>query len=71
MIHSATCLDVATCLQMFSRCQRLVQQINQRSRYSSLQEQKLTLNVVSSLARTLQELSNNFRKSQSTYLRSK
>ena len=35
------------------------------------QENKLTANIVSSMARTLQELSGNYRRSQSAYLRSK
>lgn len=59
------------CFQMFWRCQRLVQQISCRSRAGSRQEQRLTTNVVSSIARTVQELSLNFRQNQSTYLRSK
>ncbi|CAH1779246.1 unnamed protein product [Owenia fusiformis] len=55
--------------QMFMRCQRLVQKINSRSNQGTTQERKLSQNIVSSLARTLQELSTNFRKSQSAYLR--
>lgn len=35
------------------------------------EEKRLVKNVVSSLASSLQELSGNFRKSQSTYLKSK
>ncbi|KAK2166631.1 hypothetical protein LSH36_37g10091 [Paralvinella palmiformis] len=54
---------------MFMRSQRLVQQINNKGHLGSSQEQKLTLNIVSSLARTLQEMSTNFRKAQSSYLR--
>lgn len=58
-------------LQMFMRCQRLVQQISSKSRVGSQQEQKLTGNIVSSIARTLQDLSTTFRKAQSSYLKSK
>ena len=58
------------CLQMFHRCQRTVQQINNRSRLGNAQEQKLTLNIVSSLARSIQDLSLNFKRSQSSYLQS-
>ncbi|XP_059164464.1 LOW QUALITY PROTEIN: syntaxin-16-like [Physella acuta] len=55
--------------QMFSHCQRLVQQINNQSHRGSGHEQKLTQNIVASVARTMQEMSTNFRKSQSAYLR--
>ncbi|GFO02734.1 syntaxin-16 [Plakobranchus ocellatus] len=55
--------------QMFSHCQRLVQQINSQSQRGSSHEQKLSHNIVASVARTMQELSINFRKSQSVYLR--
>ena len=56
---------------MFHRCQRLVQQISRRSSYGNAQDVRLTQNITSSLARTLQELSTNFRKGQSAYLRRK
>ncbi|ELT96875.1 hypothetical protein CAPTEDRAFT_120786, partial [Capitella teleta] len=55
--------------QMFMRCQRLLQQINVRSRGGSSQEIKLTANIASSIARALQEMSTTFRQAQSTYLK--
>lgn len=54
--------------QMFSHCQRLIQQITARSRRGTDQEMKLSQNIIMSLIRSVQELSNNFRKSQSSYL---
>ena len=64
---------LTSCLfdQMFMRSQRLVQQISAKGRLAGDQEFKLTRNITSSLARSLQELSTNFRKGQSSYLRSK
>ena len=56
--------------QLFSHCQRLVQQINNQSNRGPAHEQKLSSNIVASLARTMQEMSTNFRKSQNAYLRS-
>ncbi|KAL5022061.1 hypothetical protein ScPMuIL_001216 [Solemya velum] len=55
--------------QMFSRCHRLVQQINGKCHTGTQQERQLCQNIVASLARTLQEMSTNFKKSQSAYLR--
>ncbi|XP_064599143.1 syntaxin-16-like [Liolophura sinensis] len=55
--------------QLFGRCQRLVHQIGSKSRLGTEQEKKLSLNITSSLARGLTEMSTNFRKSQSSYLR--
>lgn len=55
---------------MFGHCQHLVQKMAARSRGSTKAEQKLTQNIVASLVRTLQELSTNFKQSQSSYLRS-
>ncbi|XP_062596505.1 syntaxin-16-like [Saccostrea cucullata] len=55
--------------QMFTRCQRLVQQISSRSVRGTEQEKRLSSNIVSSLVRSLQEMSTNFRKSQSVYLK--
>ncbi|KAK6174410.1 hypothetical protein SNE40_017693 [Patella caerulea] len=55
--------------QMFTRCQRLVHQISNKSQQGTAQERKLSINIVSSLARMIQEMSSNFRKSQSTYLK--
>nr|XP_022335611.1 syntaxin-16-like isoform X2 [Crassostrea virginica]XP_022345186.1 syntaxin-16-like isoform X2 [Crassostrea virginica] len=55
--------------QMFTRCQRLVQQISNRSLHGTDQEKRLSTNIVSSLVRSLQEMSTNFRKSQSVYLK--
>lgn len=54
--------------QMFSHCQRLIQQITARSRRGTDQEVKLSQNIIMSLIRSVQELSNNFRRSQSSYL---
>ena len=47
-----------------------MQQISAKGRHAGDQEEKLTRNITSSLARSLQELSTNFRRGQSTYLRS-
>ncbi|XP_076470654.1 syntaxin-16-like [Babylonia areolata] len=55
--------------QMFGRCHRLVQQIRARSVQGRQLEQKMAQNIISSLARTLQEMSSNFRRSQSMYLK--
>ncbi|XP_071785497.1 syntaxin-16-like isoform X1 [Asterias amurensis] len=64
-------IEIATqeITQMFHRCQRAIQAIGGKSRYASGQEQKVTKNIMSSLAGRLQELSINFRKSQSNYLK--
>ncbi|XP_074644753.1 syntaxin-16-like isoform X2 [Tubulanus polymorphus] len=55
--------------QMFSRCQRLVQQIVAKGRHATIQEQKVTNNITNALARTLTELSTTFRQGQSNYLK--
>lgn len=55
--------------QMFSHCHRLLQQIRARSVQGMRLEQKMAQNIVVSLARTLQEMSSNFRRSQSAYLK--
>ncbi|XP_060579667.1 syntaxin-16-like, partial [Ruditapes philippinarum] len=55
--------------QMFAHCQRLIQQITARSRRGTDQELLLSQNMVMSLVRSIQEMSNNFRKSQSSYLK--
>ncbi|GFG38246.1 hypothetical protein Cfor_01887 [Coptotermes formosanus] len=55
--------------RMFGAVHRLIQQIRHQSGEGSRQEQRLSYNVVSSLASTLQELSISFRKSQNSYLR--
>ncbi|KAJ8303132.1 hypothetical protein KUTeg_019528, partial [Tegillarca granosa] len=70
-VHEEHAIEIMTqdITQMFSKCQRLVQQINTRSLQGSGQEKKLSKNIVSSLVRTLQEMSTNFRKSQSAYLK--
>ena len=57
--------------QMFSRAKRGLQAISAKSKDASDQERKVAKNVTTSLAFTLQELSVNFRKSQSGYLKSK
>ena len=56
---------------MFHQCQGSIQRIGRQSRNSSKQEHRLLKNVMSSLAVSLQELSTNFRKGQSSYLKSK
>ncbi|TKS71489.1 Syntaxin-16 [Collichthys lucidus] len=55
--------------QMFHRCQRAVTGLNSRCGHCTDQEEKLLRNVVSSLAQSLQELSTNFRHTQSGYLK--
>ncbi|RXM91832.1 Syntaxin-16 [Acipenser ruthenus] len=55
--------------QMFHRCQRAVTGIQSRSRHCTEQEERLLRNVVSSLAQSLQDLSINFRHTQSNYLK--
>ncbi|XP_052818635.1 syntaxin-16-like [Mya arenaria] len=55
--------------QMFAHCQRLIQQITARSRRGTQEELKLSQNLVMSLVRSVQEMSNNFRTSQSSYLK--
>ncbi|XP_022092045.1 syntaxin-16-like [Acanthaster planci] len=64
-------IEIATqeITQMFHRCQRAIQAIGGKSRSASSQEQKVTKNIMGSLAGRLQELSINFRKSQSNYLK--
>ena len=57
--------------QMFSRAKRGLQAITAKSKDASDQERKVAKNVTTSLAFSLQELSVNFRKSQSGYLKSK
>ena len=56
--------------QMFSRAKRGLQTIQSQSKNASDQERRLAKNVVQSLAGSLQELSTNFRKTQSSYLKS-
>ncbi|XP_064393083.1 syntaxin-16-like isoform X2 [Halichondria panicea] len=55
--------------QMFNRAKRGLQSINAKSKDASDQEKKVAKNVTSSLAMSLQDLSVNFRKSQSSYLK--
>lgn len=55
--------------QLFTRCQITVQRISHRGNHGTEQEKKLAKNIVSSVARSLQDMSLNFRKSQSDYLR--
>uniref|UniRef100_A0A8C1WWX2 Syntaxin-16 n=1 Tax=Cyprinus carpio TaxID=7962 RepID=A0A8C1WWX2_CYPCA len=57
--------------QMFHRCQRAVTGLQTQSRHCTEQENRLLTNVVSSLAQSLQELSINFRHTQSSYLKRK
>ena len=56
---------------MFHQNQTTIQKIVARAKSATPEEKRLVKNVVSSLASSLQELSGNFRKSQSTYLKSK
>ena len=56
---------------MFHECQGSIQRIGRQSRSATKQEQRLLKNVMSSLAVSLQDLSLNFRKGQSSYLKSK
>lgn len=55
--------------RMFGAVHRLIQQIRHQSGEGSRLEQRLSYNVISSLAATLQELSTDFRKSQNSYLK--
>ncbi|XP_065916001.1 syntaxin-16-like [Dysidea avara] len=55
--------------QMFNRAKRGLQVIIAKSKSASDQEKRVSRNVISSLATSLQELSGNFRKSQSLYLK--
>lgn len=55
-------------LQIFSHCQNLIHQISRRSKSGTHQEIRLCKNIVCSLARTIQEMSTNFKKFQSSYL---
>jgi hypothetical protein len=57
--------------QIIGAAHRLIQEIRSHSAEGGRQEQRLSYNVVSSLAATLQELSTDFRRSQNSYLRSK
>ncbi|GAB1607315.1 syntaxin-16-like [Argonauta hians] len=54
--------------QIFTHCQNLIHQISRRSKSGTPQEIKLCKNIVSSLARTIQEMSTNFKRCQSSYL---
>lgn len=55
--------------QMFHQCQTAIQRISAKARLASPEEKRLVKNVVSSMASSLQDLSGNFRKSQSSYLK--
>uniref|UniRef100_A0A674CSU3 Syntaxin 16 n=1 Tax=Salmo trutta TaxID=8032 RepID=A0A674CSU3_SALTR len=55
--------------QMFHRCQRAVTGLQTRCGHCTEQEERLLRNVVSSLAGSLQDLSTNFRHTQSSYLK--
>lgn len=57
-------------VQMFSRAKRGLQSIQSQTKHASEQERRVAKNVSQSLAISLQELSMNFRKSQSSYLKS-
>ena len=55
--------------QMFNRAKRGLQTITTKSKDATDQERKVAKNVTTSLAISLQDLSVNFRKSQSSYLK--
>jgi syntaxin 16 len=55
---------------LFHKCQKLIQVLNRKGKQTpSAQQKRLAGNVVSSIAKDVQTLSMDFRKSQSTYLR--
>lgn len=55
---------------LFHKCQKLIQVLNRKGRQTrSDQQKRLAANVVSSIAKEVQNLSMDFRKSQSAYLR--
>ncbi len=54
---------------MFHQCQRLIHGINSRSKGAVKSEQIIVKNVVSYLASMVQDLSQNFKKAQSKYLK--
>lgn len=56
--------------QLFHQCQRCIQSIQGRSQGANKTEQVMIRNVVSSLASQVQDLSQVFKKGQSTYLKS-
>jgi hypothetical protein len=55
---------------MFNTSQIKIKQISNRKNRVKSTEQRLITNVVNSLARSLQDLTFNFRKAQNTYLNS-
>ena len=55
---------------MFNRAKKGLQGISSMANSGSDQEKRVAKNVTSSLAVSLQDLSGNFRKSQSNYLKS-
>ncbi len=67
MLCTSVCVFLSA--QMFNRAKRGLQSINAKSKDASDQEKKVAKNVTSSLAISLQDLSLNFRKSQSSYLK--
>lgn len=69
-IQQQVCILFCT-LQMFHRCQRAVTSLQTRCGHCTEQEERLLRNVVSSLAQSLQDLSINFRHTQSSYLKRK
>lgn len=62
---------ISSSAQMFHRCQRSVTGLQSRRGHCTEQEERLLVNVVSSLAQSLQDLSTNFRHTQSSYLKRK
>lgn len=55
---------------MFNRAKKGLQGISVQAKHGTDQEKRVAKNVTSSLALSLQDLSINFRKSQSTFLKS-
>lgn len=56
---------------MFSNCHKLLNTIKKQSQNGSNTERNLAKNVMASLAASLQNSSNTFRKTQNNYLKSK
>ncbi|KAK3914650.1 Syntaxin-16 [Frankliniella fusca] len=56
-------------MRMFNSCHKMIQQIRHDGMNGSGKERQLAKSVVSALANSLQELSNNFKTSQGDYLR--
>ena len=64
-----SCMLLFQFVQLFHQCQRCIQSIQGRSQGANKSEQVMIRNVVSSLASQVQDLSQVFKKGQSTYLK--